>query len=446
MSTAQEGLVVKQDLNSPRRDVVEELKELLGALPASLAELERAEEMIREGVLKLGRRMLQEWGERADSGSQRPCCEKCQQGMRHKGYSECTLATTLGDVHIRRVRYRCEACGQERYPQDADLRFAGRSVTWRLAKVISRLGAQLPFEQAQQNLYEDYRVRVCKQTVQQVSEAAGGMLVEQEDATRERLLKLPVEKRPAALPTSELRPKMGCILADGTMIHAAGDWHEIRVGSVVALDADGKILAAQSQARFLSCTDFGHHLVQMARQAGCHQAEKVAFQGDGARWLWQLADEHFPGAVQILDWYHLQEHVHQTSADVYGEGTSKSQRWAKARLKQLWEGRTAAALRNLRELHSKLRAQSKRTSLAKLIQYLENNRRRINYPKYVEAGFPVGSGRVEGACKTLVGGRCKQSGMRNWTRQGAEGVLRIRSTLQNGSFHRLWNQHLKIAA
>ena len=74
MSTSQEGLVVKQDLNSPRRDVVEELKELLGALPASLAELERAEEMIREGVLKLGRRMLQEWGERADSGSQRPCC------------------------------------------------------------------------------------------------------------------------------------------------------------------------------------------------------------------------------------------------------------------------------------------------------------------------------------------------------------------------------------
>jgi len=182
MSTSQEGLVVKQDLNSPRRDVVEELKELLGALPASLAELERAEEMIREGVLKLGRRMLQEWGERADSGSQRPCCEKCQQEMRHKGYSECTLATTLGDVHIRRVRFRCEACGQERYPQDAGLRFAGRSVTWRLAKVISRLGAQLPFEQAQQNLYEDYRVRVCKQTVQQVSEAAGGMLVEQEEA------------------------------------------------------------------------------------------------------------------------------------------------------------------------------------------------------------------------------------------------------------------------
>ena len=446
MSTAQEELVVKQELNSHSRDVVEELKELLGSLPRSLEEFERAEEMIREGVLKLGRRMLQEWGERVEGSSQRPCCPKCEQEMRHKGYADCTLATTLGPVHIRRVRYRCEACGQERYPQDERLRFASRSVTWRLAKIISRLGAQLPFEQAQQNLYEDYRVRVCKQTVQQVCEAAGGMLVEQEDAAREMLLKLPVEKRPAALPTSEIRPEMACILADGTMIHAEGDWHEIRVGSVVAFGANQEILAAQSQARFLSCTDFGHHLLQMARRAGCHQAEKVAFQGDGARWLWQLADEHFPHAVQILDWYHLQEHVHRTAAEVYGEGSLKAQRWAKARLKQLWEGRAAATLRNLRELHSKLRAQAKRSSLAKLTGYLKNNRQRINYPKYVEAGFPVGSGRVEGACKTLVGGRCKQSGMRNWTRRGAEGVLRIRSSLKEGSFHHLWNHHLKIAA
>lgn len=446
MSTAQEDLVVKQEVNLKRRDVFEELKELLGTLPKSLEEFERAEELIREGVLKLGRRMLQEWGERAEVGRQRPGCQKCEQEMRHKGYAECTLLTTLGPVQIRRVRYRCEACGQERYPRDEQLRFAGRSVTWRLAKVISRLGAQLPFEQSQQNLYEDYRVRVCKQTMQQVCEAAGGMLVEQEDAAREELLKLPVAKRPSALPTSEIRPKMACILADGTMIHAEGDWHEIRVGSVVAYGENEKILAAESQARFLSCTDFGHHLLQMARRIGCHQAEKVAFQGDGARWLWQLADEHFPNAVQILDWFHLEQHVHQTSAEVHGEGSLQAQRWAKARLKELWEGRAAVTLRKLRELRSQLRAPAKRTSLAKLIGYLENNRQRIKYPKYVEAGFPVGSGRVEGACKTLVGGRCKQSGMRNWTRRGAEGVLRIRSSLQDGSFHRRWDHHLKIAA
>lgn len=446
MSTAQEDWAVKQERNSQDQDVFEELKELIGTLPNSLEQFERAEELVREGVLKLGRRVLQEWSEREGAGPERPSCQKCEQEMRHKGYADCTLVTTLGSISIRRVRYRCETCGRDRYPQDEHLRFGGRSVTWRLAKVISRLGAQLPFEQAQENLYEDYRVRVCKQTMQQVCEAAGVMLVEQEDAARKRLLKLPVEKRPAALPTSEIKPELACILADGTMIHSDGDWHEIRVGSVVAFGKNQEILAAESQARFLSCPDFGLHLLQMARRAGCHQAQKVAFQGDGARWLWQLADEHFPGAVQILDWFHLQEHVHQTSADVYGEGSLKAQRWAKARLKELWEGRAAATLRNLRELHSRLRASAKRTSLAKLTQYLTNNRRRINYPKYVEAGFPVGSGRVEGACKTLVGGRCKQSGMRNWTRSGAEGVLRIRSTLQDGSFHRLWQHHLIIAA
>ena len=446
MSTSQEASQVKQESIQRKKEVAEELQELLGILPESLEDFERAEEMIREGVLRIGRRMLEEWGERATAGTQCPCCSKCGEALRHKGYAPCTLVRTLGPIHVRRVRYRCEACGQDAYPQDERLRFDGRGVTWRMAKVISRLGAQLPFEQAQHNLYEDYQVRVCKQMMQQVCEAAGGMVVRQEDEARNRLLKLPVEKRPAALPTSKIKPEMACILADGTMIHTEGDWHEIRVGSVVAYGAEKEILAAHSQARFLSCVDFGHHLVQMSRRLGCHQAAKLAFQGDGARWLWQLAEEHFPQAVQILDWYHLEEHVHQASASVHGEGTAKAQRWAKSRLKELWEGRAAATLRNIRHLRKQLRSSAKRTSLAQLATYLENNRQRINYPKYVEAGFPVGSGRVEGACKTLVGGRCKQSGMRNWTREGAEGVLRMRSALQDRSYNDLWHHHLKIAA
>jgi len=77
---------------------------------------------------------------------------------------------------------------------------------------------------------------------------------------------------------------------------------------------------------------------------------------------------------------------------------------------------------------------------------LKNNHERIDYPRYRALGLKVGSGQVESACKTLVGQRCKQAGMRNWTRPGAEGVLRLSAALQTGQFDRLWEAPSKTAA
>jgi hypothetical protein len=77
---------------------------------------------------------------------------------------------------------------------------------------------------------------------------------------------------------------------------------------------------------------------------------------------------------------------------------------------------------------------------------VENNLSRIDYPRYRELGLPVGSGQVEAQCKTLVGARCKQAGMRNWTYAGAEGVLRMRAAKHDGSFNALWERELRLAA
>jgi hypothetical protein len=79
-------------------------------------------------------------------------------------------------------------------------------------------------------------------------------------------------------------------------------------------------------------------------------------------------------------------------------------------------------------------------------EYLENNRSRVDYPRYRELGLPVGSGPVEAPCKTLGGARCKLAGMRNWTYAGAEGVLRLRAALPEGSYARLGQQRLRPAA
>jgi AhpD family alkylhydroperoxidase len=75
----------------------------------------------------------------------------------------------------------------------------------------------------------------------------------------------------------------------------------------------------------------------------------------------------------------------------------------------------------------------KRAGLTELQTYLENNQMRVDYPRYRALGLPIGSGEVEAQCKTLVGGRCKLAGMRNWKYAGAENVLRLRAALQDGS-------------
>jgi len=415
-------------------------------LPDTLVELAQAEQCVRVGMLEIGRELLQSWSAVADPQVATPECEHCQESMRHKGYVEGPLLTTLGGLRVRRARFRCEHCASESYPHDERLRFRGHAVSWPLAKVLGRLGAQLPFDQARQSLQADYGVHVSKHTVQTICEGAGAALLDQEDEHRQRLMALPPAERVQALPDSPLLPEKAYVFGDGTMLHTEGDWHEIRVASVAAYDASDQRLAVDHRARFLSCEDFGWQLLLLSREAGYQHAKQRAFIADGARWLWEVAALHFPDAVQILDWYHLSEHVHDAAALLFGQGSEDAKHFSQARLDELWEGRSADTLSELRSLRKQIRASSKRETLRQLITYLENNRQRINYPKYRGLGLRVGSGQVEGTCKSLVGARCKQGGMRNWTHRGAEGVLRLRAALQTGRYERLWDAHAKTAA
>jgi hypothetical protein len=446
MSTTDVAGLVKQALVAKLEQCQEKLRALAASLPETLIDLELAEHLVRGGVLEIGRELLQAWSEVADAQAARPDCQQCDERTRHKGYVSGPLVTTLGTIDVRRPRYRCTTCGREHYPHDAQLRFGAHAVSWLLAKVLGRLGAQLPFEQAVRNLKEDYGISLSKHTLEQVCQEAGQVVLNQEDAQRQMLQQLPPQEQPAALPESTISPQKAYVLADGTMLHAEGAWQEIRVASVAAVNAADEVLKVQHRARFLGCADFGWQLLLLAHQVGYQRATYRVFLADGARWLWELADMHFPDAIQILDWYHLAEHVHGSAAILFGEGNPAARRWSESRKAELWNGQVAKTLRCLRSLLKSMRAKSKRETLRQLIGYLENNRRRINYPRYRALGLRVGSGQVEGACKTLVGGRCKQAGMRNWNRPGAEGVLRLRAALQTNDYHALWDHHLKIAA
>jgi hypothetical protein len=443
MNTTQVATTVKQALlEKLHEEIVPELEQLIQQLPDELRDFQQAETRLRQGMLKVAQHLLENWAQAANLVVERPCCPHCGVPMRNKGRFPAKMATTLGDVAYRRPRWRCQDCEQECYPHDAILCCLGHRVSWALAKVASRMAAQLgSFEEARDTLEDDYRVHLAKETVRDVAEAAGQHVLQQEDELRRR-----IQERQAPLPESVQTPAKACVFADGTTVHSEGDWHEVRVTTVTTEDAEGRLLARQSRARFLPVDEVAWVLLLLAREVGYANAPLRAFIADGAQWLWKLAEQYFSSAVQILDWYHLAEHVHKAAKVLWDEGTDTAKQWSKRLKDELWEGRGSSTLELVRAELSKVRSQSKRAALQELETYLEHNLGRIDYPRYRALGLPIGSGQVEAQCKTLVGARCKQAGMRNWTYAGAEAVLRLRAAKQDGSFDRLWEQELRIAA
>lgn len=367
--------------------------------------------------------------------------------MRHRGLVRRMLVTVHGTIAFARPRRRCDRCRKESYPHDAKLCFKSHGVSWRVAAAVSRLASLLPsYDLARRLLEEDYGIELSKHSIEQIVFEAGQILLRQDDAVREACFADAGRGAPRGPKETAIRAEIVAVYADGTMIHTEGDWREIRVGRALAWDGQGRKLWQRSFARFLPLESFGQQLFVEAHAAGYGRARQQVFLGDGAHWLWELAALHFPEATPVLDWYHLKQNVHEAANAVFGEGTEESQAWAKSRLDELWEGEQRSAREAVKDLRKRLRSEAKREALRKLGVYLKNNAPRMDYPRYRSLELPVGSGPVESACKTLVGGRCKQAGMRNWRRGGAEAVLRLRAAQIDDEFGPLWHARLRRAA
>ncbi len=429
-----------------REQLHQSLDQMLDTLPDSLADCEKAEQHIRQGMQKLANQTLRHWAEEAKPSEKPSSCSQCQRKLRHRGRVRRQVQTTLGVVHYRHPRWRCEGCQQDYYPDGQWLCFGSHGVSGPLARLICRLMAWMPGEQVQQFLREDYGVRLSKERIQAISATAGEGLLKEWDRRSEEFQQRHSGPCPQPLPRGQGRWPQAAVYADGTMIHAEGQWREIRVGQVCLGRGEGGWERRRSFARFQDVDTFGRQLVQVAYQAGYGEAEQKVFLGDGARWLWELAELHFPDAIQVLDWYHLSQKVHETAREVYGEGSPEGGRWSQARLEELYRGQWRRTLRAVQQQRKRLRGKSKREALRRLAVYLRHNSKRMDYPRYRALGLPVGSGAVEGTCKHLVGVRCKGSGMRNWKRRRAEAILSLRAAILDGTFEHLWTTCIRQAA
>ncbi len=187
--------------------------------------------------------------------------------------------------------------------------------------------------------------------------------------------------------------------------------------------------------------EFGYRFYTEAWRRGWEWAATKIVIGDGAVWIWNLADRHFPGAVQIVDLFPARQHLWDLAALLYPHDAAAKRRWMVPMKDLLDHGRTKLLAEWLREIAIGQAATQPgwAEEIAKQADYFDTNSRRMQYPEFREQGFVVGSGVIEAGCKSIVGVRLKQSGM-FWTVRGASAIIALRCCRFNQRFEDFWTE------
>ncbi len=172
-------------------------------------------------------------------------------------------------------------------------------------------------------------------------------------------------------------------------------------------------------------------LFAAAARAGYGKIKEVVVIGDGAQWIWNMCEELFPDAVQILDFYHLSENTHNYAKLIYPEDEISRKRWVNQVLDAVKNGKVDEAIKIIEQN----KIDKIPNTVVNLYTYIINNRERIDYKTYKEKGYYIGSGAIESANKMVIQQRMKQSGMR-WSINGGQYIASLRSKHESN----LWKE------
>jgi hypothetical protein len=240
------------------------------------------------------------------------------------------------------------------------------------------------------------------------------------------------------------------VAIDGGMIFVDGRWQEAKIGCVydtadrVVSPTRSTVTARQVVAVRGTPEALAAQLWPRADALGAAH-RRVVVLGDGAPWIWNLAAELFPRRVEILDWYHADEHVSEVARLLYGDGTEKARAWRQTQLDGLWTDAVDQVIEALRVLGPHQRAAAKRTAVGDLARYLTTNRDRMRYQTFRAAGYAIGSGAVESAVSHVMQQRMKRAGM-HWRSCGADAMLALRSVYRStGAWDHFWADRSRAA-
>jgi len=420
----------------------------LGSKEQSI-DLEATEMGIRDRMHYLGGRVLEELLD-LDAGY---CGVRIKCGMNHEAefveYRTKEVVTVLSPVQLRRAYYHCRQCEKGIIPKDQALDVVETAFSPGVRRMMAQVGGKEAFEEGRKDLDTLAGIEVSTKAVERISESLGQQVETMNEKERLSLIsgKVLSFESPAKLYI--------CIDATGVPVVAretegrhskeqgvTAKTREAKLGCVFTqtmLDSRERPVRDEASTTYVggieTAEEFGWRIYAEAIRRGLNRSLKVIVIGDGAHWIWNIADLHFPGAIQIVDLYHAREYLSLLGNLLYGIKTSKSKVWVQDRYEQLDEGNIKSLITSLRRLRSK--DHNSIEQVRKTIGYFLTNSDRMQYQDFRKQGLFVGSGVIEAGCKTIIGHRFKQSGMQ-WTVRGANSIIALRCCQQSSRWAEFW--------
>lgn len=420
-------------------------------------DLTQAEQIVRDAAMRIGAKAVELRLAREPlgyEGSSRVCDNPdCGHDQKFVGHRPRTLGTLMGQVTIKRAYYHCKGCGGSCCPYDRRVGLGSGQMSVGLAKASAMLGVLDPFIPAATILHELTGQRVGDRTIHGVARKVGRVASE-----REKRSALAMATWSVPMQGVVNRPRRLYVAVDGVMVHR-DQWNEAKCvtcyweepgggesavslpkGSVEPDGKGGVRREARYAVRFESAEQFKAFVWSLAVQCGLESAVEVVLLGDGAAWIWEhVASVLGERTICITDWYHVMEHLWACGKTLLGQQTPETVAWVKERETWLWEGQYPKLLEALEAERRRTRSSPKHRALKELITYLKNQGDRLAYERFRAAGYDIGSGRVESACKHVVANRMKRSGM-IWSDDGAQELLSLRTAYLNGQWRQLWSE------
>ena len=414
-------------------------------------DLEAVEMLVRSAMHQAGATTLTELL-RFSAPDQRAIPCPCGQSARYREVRSKTVLTAVGTVEVSRPYYLCGHCHEGRFPVDQELDIVDTEFSPGVRRMQALVGQQAPFEHGREQLKLLAGLAVTTKSVERVAELIGADIAcqEQQEIDRAVQLELPiivgqpvpllyVQMDGTGVPVvkKETAGRKGKL--DGVPAHT----REAKLGCVftqTAWDEEGYAIRDPGSTTYTGAIEnaeqFGKRLYAEAWKRGWIRAQKKVVLGDGAEWIWNLAQQHFPGAIEIVDLFHARQHLWDLARLLYPSDTKRRNAWIGLHQKRwLDQGKIAKLVASLHAF------QTTDADLAKKIRneadYFATNAARMKYPKFRKQHLFVGSGVIEAGCKTVIGHRLKQSGM-FWTVRGANSILALRCTHLNGRFEDYW--------
>jgi hypothetical protein len=379
-----------------------------------------------------------------------PCA--CGHQAHYRELRSKPVLTAVGKAQVSRPYYWCPHCHAGQFPADVELDIENTEFSPGVRRMQAVVGQEAPFDHGRRQMKLLADVEVTTKAVERTAEAMGEDIAAREQQEMQRAVQLdlpvvmgelvpilyvqmdgtgvPVVKketlgRPGKTegqPAHTREAKLGCVFTQTT-------WDE---KGFPIRDPDSTTYTGAIE----SAEKFGKRIYLEAWKRGWSRAEKRVVMGDGAEWIWNLAQQHFPGAVQIVDLYHARQHLWEIARKLYPNDEGNPKAWIKVHQHRLLDkGKIENLVCALRSIHSanpevveKLRTEA---------DYFDRNAERMRYPKYRRQHLFVGSGVIEAGCKTVIGSRLKQSGM-FWTLPGANAILALRCCHLNGRLEDYW--------